>query len=421
MRRRGAAMAALALASGLAVAQPALAQVDLVSRAVFSGQIDARLSISDGESSWMDGGFGKLRYGAGAAGDPARLELAAADLIWRPQLAWNLTGYVDAVAQPSARKPIDVSEAFATFKPLPNANGFRYQARLGLMYPPVSMENDGPGWTPTRTITPSAVNSWVGEEVKVLAGEVTLAQRWEDQTVSATGGVFMGDDTSGTLLSWRGWALHDVRSTAYGDLPIPQVPAAHKAFFNQAPNSRSVDELDGRPGVYGQAEWRTPWAVTLNLFYYDNAGNRTSVVKGQWSWDTTFWNAGARWTPDDKTEVLAQAVTGRTVTGFVTPVGWRVDAGFDGGYLMVSRKLGADLITARVDSFDVRDHTFVQLDNNNERGWALTADYRHPITDRLSAFVEVLHVQSDRPARAYIGQRPSEAQTSLQTALRLAF
>ena len=43
MRRRGAAMAALALASGLAVAQPALAQVDLVSRAVFSGQIDARL------------------------------------------------------------------------------------------------------------------------------------------------------------------------------------------------------------------------------------------------------------------------------------------------------------------------------------------------------------------------------------------
>lgn len=405
----------------IALAGPACAQADLISRAAFSGQIDARLSVSDGERSWIDGGFGKTRYGGSGSGAVGRLQLASADLVWRPALAWDLSAYVDAAVQPGAGQGVDLVEAFALYKPLPRPDGFAYSARLGLMYPPVSMENDGPAWTPSRTITPSALNSWIGEEVKGLGGEVTLIRRWDDQELSATAGVFAGDDTSGTLLSWRGWALHDLRSTAYGEFPIPQVPAAHKPFLIQDYDSRSVDEIDGRPGVYARAEWRTPWAATVNLFYYDNAGDRTTVVNGQWSWDTTFWNLGLRLAPDADTEVLAQAMTGRTVTGFVTPYGWRVDAGFDAAYLLVSRKLGKDLATGRVDGFQVRDHTFRALDNNDERGWALTADYRHPITDRLSALVELLHVQSDRPSRAYVGQSVRQAQTTLQTALKLTF
>ena len=423
---RAQTITAVALAGALALlgATPVSAQVDLLSRAVFSGQIDARLSVADGEKSWLDGGFGKTLYGSGGAdsnGDTVRLRLAAADLVWRPQLAWDVTGYVDALVQPGQEHGIDVSEAFALYKPLPNPNGFHYQARLGLMYPPVSLENDGPAWTPSRTITPSAINSWIGEEVKVLGAEATVARRWEDQEISASAGVFMGDDTSGTLLSWRGWAMHDVRSTAYGEFAIPQVPTAHKPFFSQDYDSKSVDEIDGRPGVYASAEWRTPWAVTVNTLYYDNAGDRTTIVNGQWSWDTTFWNVGARWTPDDKTEVLAQAMTGRTVTGFVTPIGWRVDATFEAAYLLLSRRLGADLVTGRVDSFAVHDHTFVALDNNNDRGWAVTADYRHPITDHLTALVEVLHVASDHPSRAYVAQARQQTQTTLQTALKLTF
>jgi hypothetical protein len=253
---------AAALAGGIVSgsAGPARAQIDLISRDTFSGQIDARLSASDGEASWQDGGFGKTRYGGANPGEVGRLQIASADLVWRPQLAWDLSGYVDAVAQPDQRHGVDLSEAFALYKPLPRPDGFRYSARVGMMYPPVSMENDGPAWTPTRTITPSAINSWIGEEVKTLAAEATVGRRWGDQEVSLTAAVFMGDDTSGTLLSWRGWALHDVRSTAFGALPIPQVPAAHKAFFptSQGPDSQSVDEIDGRPGVYARAEWRAP-------------------------------------------------------------------------------------------------------------------------------------------------------------------
>ena len=114
-------------------------------------------------------------------------------------------------------------------------------------------------------------------------------------------------------------------------------------------------------------------------------------------------------------------MTGRTVTGFKTPYGWRVDADFDAAYVLVSRQVGHDLATARVDVFDVRDNTFVALDDNNERGWALTADWKHPIGPHLALLLEALHVDSNRPARAYLYQAPRQAQTTLQTALKLSF
>ena len=415
-----------AFAAGVLIchAGAAAAQVDLLSPAVVSGVVDLRYALSDGEASWLDDGFGKTRYGgagAGRGGWVGHPDVASADLIWKPVLAFDLSAYVDAVAQPGQKYPVDLSEGFVRYKPLPRAGGLRYELRAGLMYPAISLENDGPGWTPTRTITPSAINTWVGEELKTLAVEATVAKRWGDQDVSVTAGVFTHDDTSGTLLSWRGWALDDVRSTAFGEEPIPEVPAAHKAFLVQDYDSRSVDELDGRPGVYARAEWRTPWAVTLNLFYYDNAGDRTTVTDGQWSWDTRFWNLGLRYTPDARTEILAQAMTGRTVTGFKTAHGWRVDANFDAAYVLVSRQVGHDLATARVDVFDVRDNTFQALDNNDERGWALTADWKHPIGPHLALMLEALHVDSNRPARAYLLQAPRQAQTTLQTALKLSF
>ncbi|MGZ3275092.1 MAG: hypothetical protein ACXU8S_03275 [Phenylobacterium sp.] len=401
---------------------PALAQIDLVSPAVLSAQADVRLSAADGEPSWLQDSFGKTRYGGDGKGWTTRLQLASADVIWRPSFAFDLTGYVDAVYQPVEGHQVDLSEAFLQYKPLPRPDGWRWQARAGLLYPPASLENDGPGWTPTRTITPSAINSWLGEEGKTVAAEVKVARRFDDQELSGGAAVFTHGDTSGTLLSWRGWAFSDMRSSLSGEIPIPEVPAAHKPFRTQDYDSRSIDEIDGRPGVYAWGEWRSPLGVTANLFYYDNAGDRTTMKDGNWTWDTRFWNLGLRWAPDASTEVLAQAMTGRTVTGFVIPgKGWRLDADFDAAYLLASRKLGKDLVTGRVDWFEVRDATFKALDDNDERGWALTADWRHPFGDHLAMLVEVVHVESDRPSRAYIADAPRQAQTMVQTALKVAF
>ena len=109
------------------------------------------------------------------------------------------------------------------------------------------------------------------------------------------------------------------------------------------------------------------------------------------------------------------------MTGFVTPIGWRVDVNFDAAYVELSRRLGADRVTGRIDAFDVRDNTFQALDNDDERGWALTADWRHPLGEHLAVLMEVLHVASDRPARLYLGDPAQQAQTMVQTALKIRF
>ena len=72
-----------------------------------------------------------------------------------------------------------------------------------------SLEHDRRVWGLTDTITPSAINSWIGEEVKVVGAEGTITHDFDGGRLAATGGVFGYDDTSGTLLSFRGWALHD--------------------------------------------------------------------------------------------------------------------------------------------------------------------------------------------------------------------
>ena len=76
------ALAAALAGALLACAAPAEAQVDLLSRSVISGQADLRLSAADGEPSWLDGGFGKARYGGPADGGgwTGRARLASADI-----------------------------------------------------------------------------------------------------------------------------------------------------------------------------------------------------------------------------------------------------------------------------------------------------------------------------------------------------
>ena len=63
-----------------------------------------------------------------------------------------------------------------------------------------------------------------------------------EHQLAATGGAFGYNDTSGTLLSFRGWALHDLKATAFGHIPLPTL-----SFFMtgpQAPKTRSLLEID---------------------------------------------------------------------------------------------------------------------------------------------------------------------------------
>ena len=286
MRRGAAAFAAGLLAAWASAAQ---AQSDLLSVGTLHAEIDLRASVVGGENGWLDGGFGKLREGGDRGDTAARLRIAAIDAAWTPTLAWGLSGLVSVTHQDGLDPDIDLNEAYLKYRTAPGPT--RLTARAGVFWPPISLEHGGPMWTVEDSITPSAVNSWVGEEVKVMGGELTLDQRVGASEVGVTGALFRHDDTSGTLLSYRGWALHDLRISADGEVPLPPLSPMISPY--QYDETTPFLELDGRSGYYARVEWRPPQPFAINVLRFDNGGDRLSSRDMQIAWRTRFWDIGA--------------------------------------------------------------------------------------------------------------------------------
>ncbi len=401
----------LTLALGLLAARPAAAQTDLFGRDTVSGFLDLRLGAADGEASFLRSGFGKTQYSGAQSGVAARAELDLAALAWRPELADGLTAYILVQNQPDQSHGIDLAESYLQYKPL-IAGPVRYSLRGGLMWPPVSLEHDGAAWTTTRTLTPSAINTWVAEEVKVAALEGTLYGEIGEHRLSATAAVFGNNDTSGTLLSYRGWALHDIRATLFGTDPLPSGPPRFQAYA-----ARPSLDLAGRPGGYAKLEWRPPAPIQLEVFYYDNAGDPHVFKDGQWGWRTTFTDVGLTARPAKDVEILAQALTGRTYFGNHSAAGWYLDVDYSSAYLLATKVHGRNRFTLRADWFKTQDNVR-HAEDRDERGWAATADYAFTLSRHFSLWVEALHVWSNRPARFRLGEPATDPQTVIQVALR---
>jgi hypothetical protein len=411
--------AIVALSTTAAVwATAAAAQVDFSPADTLHGVVDLRAAASDGEPSFTTFGFGKYRYGGGDGGDfDPKVQLALAAIEWTPRFSWDWSAVVDAGHQPGQENWFDLYQAYLVFKPVPRS-ATRFRARIGYFYPPVSLENDARVWGVTDTITPSAINSWIGEEVKVAGAEATVSQDFGDQQLSATGALFGVDDTAGALLAYRGWSLDDLKSQPFGDMNLPPLSAAIAAY--QQRQTYSNREIDDRIGYYAMVEWRTPWPLTLQAFHYDNEGDGVSeTIDQQWAWATHFTDVGAIAQIGDHTRLLAQGLEGGTRIG--TSAAPLVDVDFKSAYVLVSHDFGRDTLSARVDAFETVDEAPQSPAPLGERGWAVTADWRRPLTRRLDLRVEVSHVASNRPSRIVGGEDPFQAQTQVQSSLRLTF
>lgn len=383
-----------------------------------SAVVDIRAVAAEGEPSWTDGGFGKTRFDGEGGGAAARPVLAEAALIWEPELRWDLRGTVLVAAQHAQDKPLDLVEAFLSYKPVPR-NSTRLSARAGLYWPAVSLEHEGASWTVADMITPSAVNSWIGEEVKILGAEMTATRELGGNRLSATLGVFGFNDTAGTLLAFRGWALHDLKATAFGHHRLPTLNAFMQGA--QAPTTKPLIELDGRPGYYAKLSWQARAPVRLEAFYYDNRGDPTAVNDGlQWGWDTRFLNLGLRIDLSEETRLLAQALTGGTEMGFPDAQGrYWVETRYRAAYSRITHEQGPFSLSGRVDLFETDEEGSQMSPEEAERGWSVAVAAAWAFSPEATILAEALHVASDRPVRTRQGLDPGQAQTLVQVALRL--
>ncbi len=409
---------ALFLAAGAAKADP-----DLFSRQAFAGSLDLRAAGADGQTSWLQGGFGKTRFGGDDGGFKGHAAIADAALVWKPQLSWAWSALIDAEYQAGQQHAVDLVQAYLSFKPTPRGD-WRYSARFGLMYPEISLEHAGPEWNVADTITPSAINSWVGEEVKVVGGEAKVSHSLGSSEVSATAGLFGFNDTAGTLLAFRGWALHDVKSGAFGRFKLPPLDPYMASL--QPPFTSSTIELDGNVGYYGRLEWRPPGKAAFSAFYYANRGDKISDNADlEWAWDTRFWNLGFSYELDENTRFQSQLMWGHELMGYPNGRSVWINIDYLSAYGMLSRRIGKATLSGRAEYFRTHDQNFRPAtddadDDRGETGWALTTALRYDISAHAQVFMEALHVQSDRPSLPVFGLNPHQSQTQVQTSLRLS-
>lgn len=365
------------------------------------GFVAARGTLSDAPRSWTEGALGRLLDGEGDGEFSAGLGLEARVLIEASSgLDWSAKLHLGARQDSnSVGRNLGVVEAFVERRWF--GDGQRWQLRAGQFFLPVSRENVEALWVNPYTLTHSALNSWIGEEIRPVGIDFSWRRELESGARVDLGvTVFGQNDSSGALLAWRGFAWHD-RLSLYGEtLPLAPLDSLNDpAIFgdqNDAGTKPFGSDLDGRPGYALRARWSDGlrnWLLTA----VDTRGD-LGLHSGEYAWHTRFLLAGF-----DHNAVgqgwgyAAEAMGGDSRMGIVgRPM---AHIRFYTAYLLAS--YGADpwRYSVRAEGFDIDDIDQTIAENNEEQGYALTlAAIRYLGQWRLG--LEYLYIDGERTGAA---------------------
>lgn len=418
---------AIACVRGLAVAcfsQAARAADDPLSAISARGFVEGRVVVTSQGQSWDDGGLGKTRFGSEDGRVLGRFQAGA---MLQGKITWDWSAIVTFTANEQQYHTVDAQEAFLRYKPVPTGTT-AFEAKVGIFIPPISLENTGVAWTSPYTLSPSALNAWVGDEIRGLGGELAVTRQTEigDEPVKlrATLGIFGFDDPAGALLAWRGWAVHDRTAGVFERHPLSNLRSLQPGGTvpQQAPFVEPFHELDGRPGYYAGLSVENEDGDLIRALYYDNRAD-TDVFDGQqYAWHTRFACLGAKAVLPGDIDLITQAMTGRTTMKLrPQPLGAVVDVDFRSAFVLASRAWGESRVSVRMEYFDTRDLDHTPDDNNSERGNAITMAYTLRPLEHHRLTLEVVHIRSDRAERAYEGFARRQTETVAQGSWRISF
>lgn len=382
----------------------------------FSGLLDLRAIHTDDTSSWLDYGLGKNRYG-GEAGNPRFLgKIAEAALLVNARFNWSTSGKLYLKYDADQRQPVDLVEGFLAYQPVATGS-YKVSSRVGLFFPPISFENTGPAWTSPYSITPSAINSWVGEELRTLGGEGTLQWVGQAQKIGLTAAVYKANDPTGSLLAWRGWALHDFKTGLNGRVPLAPTNSISENgdFPKQAPWVEPFHEIDGKWGTYGALTWEQPGTFKTRALYFDNHANPAKFNGTQYAWHTRFSSFSGLINLPEDLDLIGQYLQGDTFMGSLVH---GVDVEFSSWNLLLSKRMDRHQLSLRYDLFDVQDIAGVEY---SEHGHAWTVSYGFELTQQQRLMLEVLDINSRRPQREDLGLPANAQEQLLQMSYRLYF
>ncbi|WP_339769288.1 hypothetical protein [uncultured Paraglaciecola sp.] len=379
-------------------------ELSMVNAQQFSGLVQANVIKADGQLPWLDGGTGIVQY------QDDSLNLQQGLLNVKGKFTSSLSYNVVANVYQNGEQHLGVTQAVVNYKPL--SIGFaRFKARAGFFYPRMSLENVDIGWLSPYTYTQSSINSWIGEELRVAGVEVSLYNSGRSSrsplSWEVLAGAFKGNDTLGTILSWRGFAMHDRQSLQNDRLIFANYPTVNDPDGIFHPSYvEPFHELDGRVGFYLGAHLSYYKKTQLRYYLYDNQAD-PNVVNHQrlYAWRTKFHSLAFSHDFTSNARLIAQWLTGSSVMGqrFVY-------INFDAWYLMYSHKLGAHRVSARIDNFRVTEDDIFPNDINKSDGHGLTIAWRYNINKSWQLGLEQ-HVNHNRAYnRITLAEQPKQDQ-----------
>ena len=378
---RVAALLTLMLISPFAAAQT----IDL------RGFLTGRGESTSGIPSWMRGGLGRFDGGGAAPNRGETFGLADAQLgiDWQPVQHLVVHGHGLARAEPGDNKGRRAGLVTAYVESDFDLGRNDVSFRAGQFFLGTSRENVGDLWSSPYTITYSALNSWIANEVR----PVGVDGQWRLLTSNAviTSGVtaFKGNDSMGALLAWRGWTIGNRLSVYNEALPLPPLASLDSQFKGQRRDGTVPFEsdLDGRIGYAARVRISIPERFNIQFTRLDNRGDRL-LHRGEYAWATDFNHIGADLHAANTT-VLAEWMGGRTTMG---PILLGVDANFYAAYTLISQHEGRTRFSARYDLFQTSDNRPVQIDRYDEHGRAWTFTWFYDLRDHWRAGAEFTQV-----------------------------
>ena len=381
----------------------------------FDGLADVRLVQPSNQRSWEKGGLGKLRFDGGSNSGPG-LHLAEIVADGKAQLTSGFAVLGIVRYDPDQHTALDILEGYARFRPVANES-WQWTSKAGAFFPPISLENEGVGWTSPWTLTPSAINTWVGEELRTIGGESTVEWRHGFGAIDLTGALFGWDSPAGTLLANRGWALGDRPTGLLDNQRQPDVIGNRQRKpipFETEP----FLQIGDTPGWYADMSSRIDGIGKLNILRYDNRADPTAPRHGQHGWRTKFTSAGLEVDLGDVV-LLSQAMVGTTEVD-PTPT-FTSKTKFRSGYLLAGRYFGDVSAAVRGEVFDTHEQHPGTSPKVSEHGHAetLAVSWRPIRWLRLTA--EALRVESYRLDRINAGLAPRAIENQLQLSARVFF